>query len=118
MTYGVSARLGESDGALRGHQGREKDKLAARGHNDGGTLGPMTPTRDRDLETSATGTLECRSPWLGDRRGYLSDWITQRWVQLTGRRVRLEDAPWLAGPRGSTAGIGDDFYDRLAEQLS
>jgi hypothetical protein len=54
--------------------------------------------------------------WLGDRRGYLSDWVTQRWVQITGRRVALADASWLAGPAGTTRGIGTDFFSRLAEK--
>jgi hypothetical protein len=60
---------------------------------------------------------EVKGPWLGSRRGYLSDWVTQRWVQLSGRRVQLADHPWLEGPTGSPTGIGDDFYERLAEQL-
>ena len=48
--------------------------------------------------------------WLGERRGHLVDWVTQRWVQITGRRVALEDAPWLVGPSGSVHGIGADFF--------
>lgn len=54
--------------------------------------------------------------WLGDRRGYLSDWATQRWVQATGRRVRLADAPWLAGPAGDPRGIGADYFLDLARR--
>jgi hypothetical protein len=50
--------------------------------------------------------------WLGQRRGHAVDWITQRWVQLTGRRVALIDAPWLSGPCGSVRGIGADFFDQ------
>jgi hypothetical protein len=52
--------------------------------------------------------------WLGERRGELVDWVTQRWVQITGRRVPLADAPWLAGPVGSVRGIGVDFFERWA----
>lgn len=52
--------------------------------------------------------------WLGDRRGDLIDWLTQRWVWLTGRRVDLAADPWLAGPVGSTHGIGLDYFDRWA----
>ena len=48
--------------------------------------------------------------WLGQKRGYLSDWLTQRWVQLTGRRVSLADVPWLAGPVGGTREIGIEFF--------
>jgi len=53
--------------------------------------------------------------WLGERKGELSDWLTQRWVQLTGRRIELADHPWLAGPTGSTAGIGPSYYEQLAQ---
>lgn len=55
-----------------------------------------------------------RGPWLGSSRGYLTDWVTQRWVQATGRRVDLAETPWLDGPAGDTAGIGKDFYASLA----
>lgn len=53
--------------------------------------------------------------WLGERRGELVDWVTQRWVQITGRRVALADAPWLAGPSGSVRGIGADFFAQWGE---
>lgn len=53
--------------------------------------------------------------WLGERRGHLVDWATQWWVRITGRRVALADAPWLAGPSGSARGIGADFFVRWAE---
>lgn len=56
-----------------------------------------------------------QGPWLGESRGYLADWITQRWVALTGRRVNEENCPWLVGPVGSPRGIGRDFYEHLAE---
>lgn len=52
--------------------------------------------------------------WLGEKRGYLSDWVTQRWVQLTGRSVKLADAQWLSGPTGKTTGIGSNFYEEWA----
>jgi len=53
--------------------------------------------------------------WLGEKRGQLVDWLTQRWVQFSGRRVGLADWPWLAGPVGSTLGIGPAYYESLAE---
>jgi hypothetical protein len=53
--------------------------------------------------------------WLGERRGYLSDWVTQKWVQVTGRHVDLESHPWLAGPVGKTNGIGKRFFEDLAK---
>lgn len=48
--------------------------------------------------------------WLGDSRGYLSDWITQQWVRATGRRVNLLEQPWLNGPVGNTRAIGKEFF--------
>lgn len=42
------------------------------------------------------------------------DWLTQRWVQATGRLVSLSDAPWLRAPVGATSGIGAAFIDDLA----
>lgn len=54
--------------------------------------------------------------WLGDRRGCLSDWATQRWVQATGRRLHLADAPWLAGPAGDPRGIGPGYFLDLARR--
>jgi hypothetical protein len=52
--------------------------------------------------------------WLGSKRGYLSDWVTQRWVQFTGRSIDLSSEPWLAGPIAPTTGIGSDYFDTLA----
>jgi hypothetical protein len=52
--------------------------------------------------------------WLGDRRGHLSDWLTQRWVRATGRLVNLADAEWLRGPVGAASGIGSDFIADVA----
>jgi hypothetical protein len=60
--------------------------------------------------------LELRTANLGGRRGALSDWITQRWVQLTGKRVNLSDCPWLEGPVGDVELIGSAFFRRLAEK--
>ena len=52
--------------------------------------------------------------WLGSKRGYLSDWVTQRWVQFTGRRVSLKSEQWLAGPIAPTAGIDTDYFASFA----
>ena len=52
--------------------------------------------------------------WLGERRGSLTDWTTQRWVALTGRSVTFDAVPWLRGPIGSTRGIGADYFQNLA----
>ena len=53
--------------------------------------------------------------WLGEERGFLPDWATQRWVQLTGRRVSFDEAPWLVGPTGLTTGIGATAIERAAK---
>lgn len=52
--------------------------------------------------------------WLGERRGHLVDWFTQRWVELTGTRLAQAQAPWLWGPVGQTSGIGPRFFEELA----
>jgi hypothetical protein len=52
--------------------------------------------------------------WLGEKRGYLSDWVTQRWVCLTGRRISIREHPWLDGPVGETRGIGKHFFETYA----
>ncbi len=52
--------------------------------------------------------------WLGNKRGYLSDWVTQRWVRFTGRRVNLTSDSWLAGPIAPVRGIGADYFSSLA----
>ena len=44
--------------------------------------------------------------WLGERRGYTIDWLTQQWVRTTGRRVSLGTYPWLHAPVGATRRVG------------
>jgi hypothetical protein len=52
--------------------------------------------------------------WLNEEKGYLSDWVTQQWVRLTGRKMRLAEHPWLNGPVGNTQIIGKDFFAQYA----
>lgn len=52
--------------------------------------------------------------WLGSQRGYLTDWLTQQWVQFTGRTVELDTHDWLAGPAAPTSGITSDYFETLA----
>ncbi len=52
--------------------------------------------------------------WLGERSGYLSDWVTQQWVRATGRRLHLADYDWLDGPIGNTRMIGKNFFAEYA----
>ncbi|HET9325738.1 MAG TPA: hypothetical protein VFQ05_03120 [Candidatus Eisenbacteria bacterium] len=61
-------------------------------------------------------SFRIETPDLGGRRGRLSDWVTQRWVQHTGRRVRWSEAPWLQAPVGDVNVIGARFYERYAER--
>jgi hypothetical protein len=62
--------------------------------------------------------FNCPTPWLGFPHGYLSDWITQRWVQFTGRRINLEQESWIRGPMGKPAGIGKNFFQELADEAN
>jgi hypothetical protein len=54
------------------------------------------------------------NPWLGAKRGHLSDWTTQQWVRRTGRRVDLREEAWLDGPWAPTTGIGERFFEDFA----
>jgi hypothetical protein len=54
--------------------------------------------------------------WLDDTRGDLVDWMTQRWVRLTGRAVSLGEHPWLDGPAGRPTGIGAKFFEDYADE--
>jgi hypothetical protein len=45
--------------------------------------------------------------------GDLWEWTIQKWVAYTGRSVRVEDVPWLAGPIGGRK-IGQGFYESYA----
>lgn len=58
--------------------------------------------------------------WLGKKRGYLQDWLTQVWVKATGRKVDKKQHFWLLGPFGQTDIIDSVFVDQLIteEQLS
>jgi hypothetical protein len=57
------------------------------------------------------------SVWLGSRRGYLADWVTQTWVKATGRQVDLDQQPWIQGPIGGTRAIGEEWFRGLAQQM-
>ena len=56
------------------------------------------------------------NPWLGDRRGFLSDWATQQWVRATGKRVELATASWLRGPWATPNGVAESDFERYAAQ--
>lgn len=48
--------------------------------------------------------------WLGESRGHLADWTSQRWVQFSGKVVNLSQEKWLDGPIGNTHKIGDSYF--------
>ena len=50
------------------------------------------------------------------QRGALSDWTTQQWVKLTGRRVSLDKHSWLQGPIAGPGGVGPRFFHDLAAE--
>lgn len=54
--------------------------------------------------------------WLGERSGYLSDWVTQQWVRSTGCAFRHNEHSWLEGPVGNTRGIGTSFFEEYADK--
>ena len=55
--------------------------------------------------------------WLGEKRGYLTDWVTQKWVRLSGRIVNLKEEAWLQGHIGETAQIGEFYFEKLSQSL-
>lgn len=44
------------------------------------------------------------------------DWFTQQWVILWGKKIDLENEPWLMGPFGDLGLIADDFVLQLAKK--
>ncbi|HEY4362730.1 MAG TPA: hypothetical protein VGN17_17305 [Bryobacteraceae bacterium] len=54
--------------------------------------------------------------WLGEKRGYLSDWLTQLWVRFTGHEIDLIEQDWLDGPSGNSRRIGNEFFERYARE--
>lgn len=59
-------------------------------------------------------SIPIRSPSV---QGHPVDLLTQRWVRLTGRRLRLVDHPWLRGPVGNPDRIGDEWIERESARL-
>ena len=54
--------------------------------------------------------------WLGDKRGYLSDWLTQQWVRSTGQKVNLAEEAWLDGPIGNSRLNAREFFPNYARE--
>lgn len=55
--------------------------------------------------------------WLGEKRGYFPDWLTQLWVKVTGKKIKFKDYEWILGPTGSPRVIADEFIYRIADDL-
>jgi hypothetical protein len=60
---------------------------------------------------------EFPTPWLGSKYGYLTDWITQRSVKITGRTIDPGTEAWLSGPIGKPHYVGKAFFSTLAAEL-
>lgn len=54
--------------------------------------------------------------WLGKKRGYIQDWITQVWVKITGKEINIDTHQWLIGPIGNADKIKDTFIESLCEK--
>ncbi len=54
--------------------------------------------------------------WLGNKKGYLQDWITQVWVKATGKKLTEDEMSWLISPIGKTDKIGDSYLTELVEK--
>jgi hypothetical protein len=66
------------------------------------------------LDSPSVRTRSIPALWLGPRRGYLMDWITQLWVRSTGRTIALREETWLSGPFGGTRTIAATYFEELA----
>src|SRR5690349_12418775 len=63
------------------------------------------------------GSAAPRSGLPGVLHGFVSFCLEggiHLWVQLTGKLVRKDDAPWLAAPLGGKERIGTGIYERVA----
>lgn len=46
--------------------------------------------------------------------GALLKWLINLWIAVTGKVCRYADYPWLKGPMGENAEIGDNYYSQYA----
>ncbi len=53
--------------------------------------------------------------WLGAKRGYFQDWLSQKLAIATGRKICPEKHNWLIGPIGNTDIIDDSYIQNLVE---
>lgn len=57
---------------------------------------------------------EYSTPWIDDKRGYLTDWLTQLWVKASRNKISIEENRWLDGPIGQPRIIGESYFEEFA----
>lgn len=56
------------------------------------------------------------TPWIDDKRGYLSDWLTQLWVKSSRVKINPKTERWLDGPIGEPNIIGESYFEEFANK--
>lgn len=59
---------------------------------------------------------EFSTPWIDEKRGYLSDWLTQLWVKSSRYKVNVKEEKWLYGPIGEPKTIGESYFNDFAKK--
>lgn len=56
------------------------------------------------------------TPWIDEKRGYLSDWLTQLWVKSSRVKINPKNEGWLNGPIGEPKIIGESYFEEFANR--
>ena len=56
------------------------------------------------------------TPWIDEKRGYLSDWLTQLWVKSSRVQVNPKNENWLDVPIGEPKIIGESYFEEFANK--
>lgn len=56
------------------------------------------------------------TPWIDEKRGYLSDWLTQLWVKSSRVKINPRNESWLDGPIGEPKIIGESYFKEFANK--
>ena len=56
------------------------------------------------------------TPWIDEKRGYLSDWLTQLWVKSSRVKINPKKQDWLDGPIGEPKIIGESYFEEFANK--
>ena len=59
---------------------------------------------------------EFSTPWIDEKRGYLSDWLTQLWVKSSRIKINPQKEEWLDGPIGEPKLIGESYFKEFANK--